>query len=95
VHTLSRKRPSSSRSNDASQSGTCQQLPHHAPKLMEDLIRSINGFRQSPAKLRGCIARSKLTSFFALRYSISYAAINNHWKMLHKLLEGPEKKVVS
>jgi hypothetical protein len=33
--------------------------------LMEDIIRSINGIRSSPAKLRGCILQSELPLFCA------------------------------
>ena len=37
--------------------------PDHADELMEDIIRSIHGIRQSPAKLPGCILQSELPSF--------------------------------
>jgi len=37
--------------------------PDHVDELMEDIIRSINGIRTSPAKLRGCIVQSDLPSF--------------------------------
>jgi hypothetical protein len=32
-------------------------------ELMEDIIRSINGIRTSPRKLRGCIVQFDLPSF--------------------------------
>jgi hypothetical protein len=32
-------------------------------ELMEDIIRSINGIRRSPKKLRGCIVQSDLPIF--------------------------------
>jgi hypothetical protein len=31
--------------------------------LLEDVIRSINGIRTSPTKLRGCVVQSELPSF--------------------------------
>ena len=37
--------------------------PKHLDELMEDIIRSINGIRSSPAKLRGCILQSELPLF--------------------------------
>jgi transposase len=37
--------------------------PRDIDELMEDIIRSINGIRTSPAKLRGCIVQSDLPSF--------------------------------
>jgi transposase len=37
--------------------------PKHVDELMEDIIRSINGIRSSPAKLRGCILQSELPLF--------------------------------
>ena len=37
--------------------------PDHVDDLMEDIIRSINGIRTSPRKLRGCIVQSDLPSF--------------------------------
>jgi transposase len=37
--------------------------PDHVDELMEDIIRSINGIRTSPRKLRGCIVQSDLPSF--------------------------------
>ena len=40
--------------------------PKDVDELMEDIIRSINGIRSSPAKLRGCILQSELPLFFAL-----------------------------
>ena len=40
--------------------------PKDVDELMEDIIRSINGIRSSPAKLRGCILQSELPPFFAL-----------------------------
>jgi len=38
--------------------------PLDADELMDDVIRSINGIRTSPAKLRGCILESDLPSNF-------------------------------
>jgi len=37
--------------------------PHDVDELMEDIIRSINDIRTSPAKLRGCIVQSELPLF--------------------------------
>jgi transposase len=37
--------------------------PDDVDELMEDIIRSINGIRTSPRKLRGCIVQSDLPSF--------------------------------
>lgn len=37
--------------------------PDGVDELMEDIIRSINGIRTSPTKLRGCIVQSELPSF--------------------------------
>lgn len=37
--------------------------PDDVDELMEDVIRSINGIRTSPTKLRGCIVQSELPSF--------------------------------
>ena len=37
--------------------------PRGVDELMEDIIRSINGIRNSPAKLRGCILQSELPLF--------------------------------
>src|ERR1700720_4129800 len=37
--------------------------PDHVDELMEDIIRSINGIRRSPKKLRGCIVQSDLPIF--------------------------------
>jgi transposase len=37
--------------------------PDNADELMEDIIRSINSIRTSPAKLRGCVLQSELPSF--------------------------------
>jgi transposase len=37
--------------------------PNQVDELMEDIIRSINGIRTSPKKLRGCIVQSDLPSF--------------------------------
>ena len=37
--------------------------PKNVDELMEDIIRSINGIRNSPAKLRGCILQSELPPF--------------------------------
>ncbi len=37
--------------------------PHNADELIEDLVRSIEGIRRSPAKLRGCIKQSELPPF--------------------------------
>lgn len=37
--------------------------PKDVEELMEDVIRSINGIRRSPRKLRGCILQSDLPSF--------------------------------
>jgi transposase len=37
--------------------------PRDVDELMEDTIRSINGIRSSPAKLRGCIQQSELSLF--------------------------------
>jgi len=37
--------------------------PHDVEELMHDLIRSINGIRRSPSKLRGCIQQSELPPF--------------------------------
>ena len=37
--------------------------PDNVDELMEDIIRSIDGIRTSPPKLRGCIAQSELPSF--------------------------------
>jgi transposase len=37
--------------------------PNDVDELMEDIIRSIDGIRTSPPKLRGCIAQSELPSF--------------------------------
>jgi transposase len=37
--------------------------PDQAEELMEDILRSIHRIRQSPGKLRGCIAQSELPSF--------------------------------
>ena len=37
--------------------------PDDVEELMDDVIRSINGIRTSPAKLRGCIVQSELPSF--------------------------------
>jgi transposase len=34
--------------------------PRDVDELMEDIIRSINGIRTSPVKLRGCIVQSEL-----------------------------------
>ena len=45
-------------------------------ELMEDILRSIDGIRSSPQKLRGCIPQSELPSF-ALNHYINYAAVNS------------------
>lgn len=37
--------------------------PDQVQELMEDVMRSINGIRTSPAKLRGCITQSDLPAF--------------------------------
>jgi transposase len=37
--------------------------PDDVDEMMEDIIRSINGIRRSPTKLRGCIVQSELPSF--------------------------------
>jgi transposase len=37
--------------------------PHHVEESMDDLVRSIESIRRSPAKLRGCIKQSELPSF--------------------------------
>jgi transposase len=37
--------------------------PHDVHELMDDVIRSIEKIRQSPAKLRGCILQSELPPF--------------------------------
>jgi len=37
--------------------------PHHVHQLMNDLVRSIDRIRKSPAKLRGCILQSELPPF--------------------------------
>jgi transposase len=37
--------------------------PRDSEELMEDIIRSIDGIRTSPEKLRGCILQSDLPSF--------------------------------
>ena len=37
--------------------------PDDVDELMDDVIRSINGIRNSPTKLRGCIVQSELPSF--------------------------------
>lgn len=37
--------------------------PKNVDELMENVIRSIDGVRNSPAKLRGCIVQSELPSF--------------------------------
>jgi transposase len=37
--------------------------PKNVEELMEEVIRSINGIRMSPRKLRGCILQSDLPSF--------------------------------
>jgi transposase len=37
--------------------------PRDVDELMEDIIRSINGIRSSPVKLRGCIVQSELPLF--------------------------------
>jgi transposase len=34
--------------------------PRDVDELMEDIIRSINGIRTTPVKLRGCIVQSEL-----------------------------------
>lgn len=39
--------------------------PNDVDELMEDILRSIEGIRNSPEKLRGCIAQSEL--LFSLR----------------------------
>lgn len=36
--------------------------PRDVDELMEDILRSINGIRSSPEKLRGCILQSELPS---------------------------------
>jgi putative transposase len=41
--------------------------PDGRPELMDDLIRSIDRIRRSPAKLRGCILQSELPHFSGLR----------------------------
>jgi hypothetical protein len=44
-----------------------QELANSCPldvdELMDDVVRSINGIRTSPAKLRGCILQSELPLF--------------------------------
>jgi transposase len=44
-----------------------QELANSCPldvdELMDDVVRSINGIRTSPAKLRGCIMQSELPLF--------------------------------
>lgn len=37
--------------------------PHDVEELMDDLIRSIDRIRKSPAKLRGCILQSEIPPF--------------------------------
>jgi transposase len=37
--------------------------PRDVDELLEDILRSINGIRSSPEKLRGCILQSELPSF--------------------------------
>lgn len=44
--------------------------PHNVEELMDDLVRSIERIRRSPAKLRGCIKQSKLPPFFALTVAL-------------------------
>ena len=39
--------------------------PHDVDELMEDILGSIDGIRNSQQKLRGCIAQSELS--FSLR----------------------------
>jgi hypothetical protein len=47
--------------------------PKEFEELMEHILRSIDGGRASPKKLRGCILQSELPIFFALTNSIIYA----------------------
>ena len=49
--------------------------PRDVDELMEDILRSIDGIRSSPQKLRGCILQSDLPSSALIRYII-YAAVN-------------------
>lgn len=37
--------------------------PHDVEELLDDILRSIDGIRSSPEKLRGCILQSELPSF--------------------------------
>jgi transposase len=50
--------------------------PHDVQELMDDLTRSIENIRKSPAKLRGCILQSELPLFCADN-CIIYAVIYN------------------
>jgi transposase len=50
--------------------------PHHVEELMEDLVRSIERIRHSPARLRGCIKQSELLPFCA-GYCMIHAAVYN------------------
>ena len=50
--------------------------PHNVEELMDDLVRSIERIRRSPAKLRGCIKQSELP-LFCVDHCIFYARIYN------------------
>jgi transposase len=50
--------------------------PNDIDELMEDILGSIEGIRNSSEKLRGCIAQSELPLFFALEHCIIYAVVN-------------------
>jgi len=51
--------------------------PEDVDELMEDILRSIDGIRASPEKLRGCITQSEYLMFLPLAYCILYAEINS------------------
>ena len=50
--------------------------PNDVEELMEDILGSIEGIRNCPEKLRGCIVQSESPAPFALIYCITYAATN-------------------
>lgn len=62
--------------------------PNDIDELMEDILGSIEGIRNSSEKLRGCIAQSELPLFSALEHCISYAALNSDRHLLPERTAG-------
>jgi hypothetical protein len=65
--------------------------PNDVDEPMGDILGSIKGIRNSSEKLRGCIAQSEFSFFFALKHCILYAATKNHKHV--RLLQAPLKRI--